>query len=191
MRCPVCDTDNLDAAAECASCGKALRAPEDDAFAEASPLEGLLPTLEAEGDLPVSPEIVRDLERTRIDQDADAPLSWTAGPLLLERTALAADPDAVSSWTGEVELDLGRERDAGPRTPLPPETAVCPWCGAASLDAVCDGCGQRKLRYAVRPEREAARVRAGETVSCPSCFARVPHDDRCSDCGTPFPVQEL
>ncbi|HET9754678.1 MAG TPA: hypothetical protein VFP52_17030, partial [Myxococcales bacterium] len=101
-----------------------------------------------------------------------------------------ADPDAVSSWTGEVELDLGRERDAGPRTPVPAETAVCPWCGAASLDAVCDGCGQRKQRYSAQPAREA-RPEGGDTVSCPSCFARVLPDARCSDCGTPFPLQEL
>jgi hypothetical protein len=191
MRCPVCDTDNLDAAAECVSCGKALRERRDDGLAEAPPLEGLLPTREADRDLAVSAEIVPDLERTTIDQDAAAPLSWTAGPLALERTAVTADPDAVSSWTGGVELDLGRERDAGPRTPAPPETATCPWCGAASLDAVCDGCGQRKARYSAAPEREAARREAGETVSCPSCFARVPYDARCSDCGTPFPLQEL
>ncbi|HET7785020.1 MAG TPA: hypothetical protein VFL36_03540 [Myxococcales bacterium] len=191
MRCPVCDTENPDAQAECGSCGKALRERQDEGLAPAPPLEGLLPTVEADRDLAVSPEIVPDLERTSIDQDADAPLSWTAGPLALERTALAADPDAVSSWTGGVELDPGRERDAEPRTPAPPETAVCPWCGTASLGAVCDGCGQRKLRYSVEPEREAARIDAGGTVSCPSCFARVAADARCSDCGTPFPVQEL
>jgi hypothetical protein len=189
MRCPVCDTDNLDAA-ECVSCGKALRPDVEAAVAEAPVLEGLVPTLESDGDLPISPEIVPDLERTSIDQDAAAPLSWTAGPLALEQTAFAEDPEAVSSWTGEVELDLGREGDGAPRTPAPPETAVCPWCGAVSLDAVCDGCGRRKLRYSAAPERNAVRVQPGETVSCPSCFARVAQDARCSDCGMPFPVQE-
>ena len=191
MRCPVCDADNLDAAAECGSCGKILQARQDDGSAGVPPLEGLVPTLAADADLAVSPEMVPDLERTRIDPDADAPVSWTAGPLALEPTALEADPEAVSSWTGEVELDPGRERDAGPRTPAPPETAVCPWCGVASLGAVCDGCGQRKLRYSVETQREAARWEAGETVSCPSCFARVAQASRCSDCGTPFPLQEL
>jgi|SRR4051794_7667789 hypothetical protein len=191
MRCPVCDTDNLDAAAECASCGKALRAALEDAVPGSPAIEGLLPTQVAEAGLPVAVDAVPDLERTRLQHDAAAPLSWTAGPLALERTAFAEDPQAVSSWTGEVELDLGREGDDAPRTPAPAETAVCPWCGAASLGAVCDGCGRRKLRYSAPPERDVVRRQSGETVSCPSCFARVAQDDRCSDCGTPFPAQEL
>jgi len=28
-------------------------------------------------------------------------------------------------------------------------------------------------------------------VTCPSCFARVAKEIRCSDCGVPFPLQEL
>jgi hypothetical protein len=191
MRCPVCDTDNLDAAAECVSCGKELRHGGEGAVGEAAAIDGLLPTQVAHADLAVVVDPVPGLEATRLDEDASLPVSWTAGPLALERTAVAADANAVSSWTGEVELDLGRERDAGPRTPAPPETAVCPWCGAASLGAVCDGCGQRKLRYSAEPERHAARPESGGTVSCPSCFARVAPDARCSDCGTPFPLQEL
>ncbi|HET9753535.1 MAG TPA: hypothetical protein VFP52_11260 [Myxococcales bacterium] len=190
MRCPVCDTDNLDDAAECASCGKALR-QEGEGGAEVAPIDGLLPTHLAYPDLAVVVDPVPGLEATRLDEDASLPTSWTAGPLELSPTALAADPGAPSSWTGEVDLDPGRELDAGPRTPVPPETAICPWCGAASLGAVCDGCGQRKLRYSAAPEREAAAADAGETVSCPSCFARVAPDARCSDCGTPFPLQEL
>jgi len=191
MCCPVCDTDNLHDAAECASCGKTLRAEGDEVASQAPALEGLLSTHAADAELPVEVEPVPDLTPTRLHADEAAPVSWTAGPLALEHTALAIDPKAVSSWTGEVEVDSGRERDAGPRTPVAPETALCPWCGAASLSAVCDGCGQRKLRYAAAPEQVAARRDAEATVSCPSCFARVAPDPRCSDCGTPFPAQEL
>ncbi len=45
-----------------------------------------------------------------------------------------------------------------------------------------------------RPRRapaEAARSAPGEIVTCPACLARVLKAPRCSDCGLPFPVQEL
>ncbi|HZX97867.1 MAG TPA: hypothetical protein VFE90_25340, partial [Myxococcales bacterium] len=60
------------------------------------------------------------------------------------------------------------------------------------LGAVCDSCGRRKSRYTRAPaSAEARSVVGGETVNCPSCFARVPQGERCSDCGLPFPLQEL
>jgi hypothetical protein len=172
MQCPVCEAENRDDAPECSGCGKMLQAAEEGAPAEAAPIDGL--------------------ESTRLEQDAEAPLQWTAGALELERTALEADPAAPSSWGGEVEIDRGRDEDGEPRTPAPEETATCPWCGFAALGAVCDNCGRRKARFATPPPAEAPRAQGGgETVSCPSCFARVPKAARCSDCGLPFPVQEL
>lgn len=41
------------------------------------------------------------------------------------------------------------------------------------------------------PPQEPGRSPPGETVTCPACFARVLKGARCSDCGLPFPVQEL
>lgn len=171
MHCPVCDTETRDDATECGSCGKVLQPPGDDPFADAPPIEGI--------------------ERTRLEEDAGAQPQWTAGPLELEPTAIQADAAATSSWTGEVEIDRGRDEDADPRTPAPSETATCPFCGVASLEAVCDGCGRRKVYYAAERERAPQLAAGGEAVTCPSCFARVAKDARCSECGLPFPVQEL
>ncbi len=108
MRCPVCDTDNLEAAAECASCGKVLRAAAGDALPESPAIDGLVPTHVAEAELAVAVEAVPDLERTPLDHDPSAPLSWTAGPLALERTAF------VPESAGGLVLD-GRS-GTGPRT---------------------------------------------------------------------------
>jgi len=47
-------------------------------------------------------------------------------------------------------------------------------------------------RVAGAPQVEHGVVAVdGETMTCPSCFARVPQGIRCSDCGMPFPLQEL
>jgi hypothetical protein len=108
----------------------------------------------------------------------------------LEPTQLAPADLAVQTEPLP-DVEHTRLEDPGERTPAPPETAACPWCGTPSLGAVCDSCGRRKLRYLaprVAPERRAA---TGETVSCPSCFARVAKELRCSECGLPFPLQEL
>jgi hypothetical protein len=192
MRCLVCEAENLDDAAECASCGKVLRVAGADLLAgEAPRMDGLESTQLSDVDLAVPSELLPGIERTQV-LDSGAPSQWTGGDLALERTMLEVDPSAVSSWTGVVELDRGREEDAGPRTPVAAESANCPWCGVPSLGAVCDSCGRRKSRYTRPPASADARSAVGgETVSCPSCFARVPQGERCSDCGLPFPLQEL
>ena len=109
----------------------------------------------------------------------------------LEPTQLA--PADLAVQTEPIpDVEHTRLDDFGERTPAPPpETATCPWCGTASLGLVCDSCGRRKSRYLAPPVVEVRRVATGETVSCPSCFARVAKDVRCSDCGVPFPLQEL
>jgi hypothetical protein len=166
MQCPVCDADNLDDAVECAICGWQLAQAPD--LANAPPVDGLEMTRLASTDMDVPSEPIPGLELTPLESDPRAPLQWTPGPL---------------------EVDPGREAPTD-RTPMPDESATCPWCGATSLGALCDACGRRKSRYAARPER---RQQSGppETVTCPACFARVLREIRCSDCGLPFPLQEL
>ena len=140
MRCPVCETENSDDAAECANCGKIL-ASEADLFEDVEPVPGLELTLQppvetetqtlaeleqtqlAPKDLEVPEEHVPDVEYTQLEQDPAAPLNWTAG---------------------NTPLDLGRELDDGQRTPAPQDTGTCPWCGATSTDAVCDADVTRK-----------------------------------------------
>ena len=130
------------------------------------------------------------LEMTKVEEGA-ASTQWTGGPLAaLEPTRHEPAAGATPAWTAELELDPGRAADDAERTPVAPETATCPWCGAISLSAVCDACGRRKARYLQAVPREQAAA-SGETVTCPSCFARVGRDVRCSDCGMPFPLQEL
>ena len=188
MRCPVCETENSDDAAECANCGKIL-ASEADLFEDVEPVPGLELTLQppvetetqtlaeleqtqlAPKDLEVPEEHVPDVEYTQLEQDPAAPLNWTAG---------------------NTPLDLGRELDDGQRTPAPQDTGTCPWCGAASTDAVCDACGRRRSRYTAAAAVVAAVLTGKEdNVMCPACFARVPPGERCTECGTPFPIQEL
>ena len=108
----------------------------------------------------------------------------------LEPTQLAPDDLAVQIEP-LADVEHTRLDDFAERTPAPPETATCPWCGTASLGAVCDSCGQRKLRYVTPAVTEERRASTGEIVTCPSCLARVAKDVRCSDCGVPFPLQEL
>src|SRR6202022_4756307 len=88
------------------------------------------------------------------------------------------------------EAGGGGEKKRGGPTPVAAQSATCPWCGEASLGAICDACGRRKSRYAA-PAREREAVASGETVTCPACFARVSREVRCSDCGMPFPLQEI
>jgi len=166
-------------------------ASQGAAEGEVGPLDGLELTQVAAPDLSVQVAALPGLEGTQLE-DAGTPPQWTAGPLPLERTQHEAAAGATPVWTAEMELDLGREADSGERTPMPPETATCPFCGAIALGAVCDVCGRRKSRYLEPAAREqAVAVDGDETVTCPSCFARVPQGVRCSDCGVPFPLQEL
>jgi len=192
MRCPVCEAENPDDVLECGGCGRAL-APGADADVEVSALDGLELTRVESADLPTDVDAVPGLEGTQLEADAASPPQWTAGPLELEPTLHEAAAGATPAWTTDLELDSGREPDSGERTPMQPETATCPWCGAVSLAAVCDACGRRKSRYLEPRQREqvVVSVADGETVTCPSCFARVAMGIRCSDCGVPFPLQEL
>ena len=190
MRCPVCDSDNLDDSAECVSCGKAFPSRAEDGRAAAA-LEELEMTQVAPPEAPVRVEPLAGLEHTRLPADRAAQSQWTAEAVPLERTQHEVDAEAQGAWEGEIEVDPGREPDSGERTPLPAETAICPWCGAASLAAICDGCGRRKARFAGPPPGQRQRASEEGTVTCPACFARVAREVRCSDCGTPFPLQEL
>jgi len=160
--------------------------------AEVAALDGLELTQVASSEVSVEVDALPGLEGTQFEADAASPSQWTAGPLPLERTQHEAAAGATPAWTADLELDLGREPDSGERTPMQPETATCPWCGAVSLAAVCDACGRQKSRYLEPVQREeAVAVADGETMTCPSCFARVAQGIRCSDCGVPFPLQEL
>jgi hypothetical protein len=108
----------------------------------------------------------------------------------LEPTQLAPDDLAVPIESMP-DVEHTRLDDFAERTPAPPETATCSWCGTPSLGAVCDSCGRRKSRYVAPAVKEERRAATGEIVTCPSCFARVAREVRCSDCGVPFPLQEL
>lgn len=183
--CAVCETDNPADVSECVECGRTLAAAGSDDGAvgalagiertladpvavETSAIAGLEPTALAGRDVAVEDQRVAALEPTQLD----------------------ADPAARSNWTTAVELDSGREMDLEPRTPAPAESAACPYCGTASLGAVCDGCGRRKARFA-GPRALAGIAASGETRLCPACFARVPASARCEECGVPFPLAEL
>jgi hypothetical protein len=188
MQCPICATDNLEDAVECIGCGSAI-APESAAAEHAGPVEGLETTQLASRDLLVDVEALPGVERTELDADPGAAPEWTAGELTLERTEHEAAGVTAAS-NADVEIDLGREPESGERTPVPPETATCPWCGAVALGAMCDACGRRKSRYTAASARREATL-PGETVTCPACFARVVREVRCGQCGMPFPLQEL
>jgi len=115
----------------------------------------------------------------------------TVAPLEGLESTQVASPDLAVQVDVLPDLETGRETDFGERTPVPPETAACPWCGTPSLGAVCDACGRRKSRFVAPVVAEERRADTGETVTCPSCFARVPKEARCSDCGVPFALQEV
>jgi hypothetical protein len=155
-----------------------------------TPIEGLEATQLASPDLAVHVEPLAGLEQTRVEETSDGPPQWTAGPLPLERTqhdAVSGNDDPV----GVLEVDRGRENDAADRTPMPSESATCPWCGTPSLGAICDSCGRRKARYLAPAGPEGPGAAPDAMVNCPACFARVAKGARCSDCGMPFPLQEL
>jgi ssDNA-binding Zn-finger/Zn-ribbon topoisomerase 1 len=188
MQCPVCDADNLEDAVECAGCGRMFESRRG-AGEEGGPLEGLETTHFAPADL-ARPESLPGVEWTQIEAVPQATSEWTAGEIAIESTRYEAPAGATAASTPGAEIDRGREPTSRERTPVAAESANCPWCGEASLGAICDACGRRKSRYAgPAPAREAAV--SGETVTCPSCFARVSREVRCSDCGMPFPLQEL
>jgi hypothetical protein len=188
MQCPVCEADNLDDAVECSGCGR-MFASGPGAGEGGGQLEGL-ETTQFAPTAAARPEPLPGVERTQLEADPQATSEWTAGELALESTRYEAAAGATAAWTPGAEIDRGRESKKGERTPVAPESANCPWCGEASLGAICDACGRRKSRYAA-PATQREAVASGETVTCPACFARVSREVRCSDCGMPFPLQEL
>ena len=191
MRCPVCETENRDDDATCATCGKALFV-EADVVADVALIEGLEETIRDPLESAIGPvQVIPEVEFTPIARK-DLVVAVEIMPDV-ERTPIEADPDAISNWSAAgVELDLGREPDDGVRTPAP-QDAVCSWCGALSDGAVCDSCGRRKTRYlhpaAAAPE--AAVDPNAEKIHCPACLSRVMPGPRCSECGLPFPITEI
>jgi hypothetical protein len=192
MRCPVCETENRAGAADCATCGKAFFA-QSIRVPDAPLIEGLEETIRDPTESATGPvQMIPDVELTEVARK-DL-VVWVDDMPDVERTPIEADPDEASRWTtGPVDLDPGRELDDGVRTPAPQDAKICPWCGTASDDVVCDGCGRRKTRYAQAaadgPEEfAAANV---EKVHCPACLSRVLPGLRCSECGLPFPLTEI
>ena len=184
--CPVCDSDNPQTAVECASCGRVLRKPtEVPGFAP--PVEGLEETLHAPVDAAVQ-------ELQALEQPAVAPRSLRVPEerLAVEGTA-HEDEGEWTNWTpGPLDLETGRDEDAGPRTAAPVDSGVCPWCGAASSSAVCDSCGRHRARYFVSPlPPPDAEAPQPEAVLCPACFARVVAAARCAECGVPLPLRSI
>ncbi len=188
MRCPVCETENQ--AAQCVTCGKALdgRPMADD---DITPIEGLEATQLAPVDLAVHVDPLPGVEHTQLAPQMDVAQHWTAGPIALERTEHEPVADAPAGGGAGMDLDLGREPEDGERIAAPTETAICPFCGTPSLDAICDACGRRKFRFAAAADEAVPVSASGDIRVCPSCFARVPKEVRCSDCGMPFPLTEL
>jgi len=184
MRCPLCETENADDLAECASCGKQLHT-DAELLDDVMPIEGLEETLcdpwETESALA---ETLPDLEQTQVAR-RDLRIQEERVPGV-ERTQLESDESVPSFWSaGSVELELGREQDLDPRTEKPQDTGTCPWCGAAAAGAVCDSCGRRRARYTEAPAAAAAR-QSDDTILCPACFTRVADGPRCVECGVPF-----
>ena len=134
----------------------------------------------------VSDQQLEDLE----DPNKPVDLSLSSTPNVTTLRKICEGAKAQGARGGEIEVDRGREPDSGERTPVPTETATCPWCGTASPGAICDTCGRRKARFA-EPPPEERRASVEGTITCPACFARVAREVRCSDCGMPFPLQEL
>jgi hypothetical protein len=192
LACPVCDTQNRDAAVECATCGHAFRAAI--AVGDVARLDGLEETLRDPEESAVDPvPRIAELESTQLARrDIKVESQFVPG---VEPTRIEIDPNAASAWTGGVELDLGRELDDGVRTLAPEDTGSCPWCSAPSQGAAfCDNCGRRRARY-LQPPAAAAAPAAGareeDNIMCPACFARVQPGPRCVECGVPFPFAEL
>lgn len=150
----------------------------------APPIEGLEPTLQDEAQVDV--ELVPGLEQTQV---ASPGLRVAAAePLVVERTPHESN-GAPSNWVaGQLEIERGRESGSGDRTPAPSDSTRCQWCGSISAGAVCDTCGRARALYSA--PKDGAAARAGETILCPACLARVPAEVRCVECGVPLPLRD-
>jgi hypothetical protein len=191
MRCPLCETENPEDVAECATCGRQLHT-DAQVLEEVMPIPGLEETIRDPMESVVGAiEIMPELERTMIARrDLRVQEEHVPG---VEGTMLVEDPTVPTNWTpGDVELDLGREVDLDPRTAVPEDGGPCVWCGAESDGgAVCDTCGRRRSRYSGPPPVAAqTQSKTDETVLCPACFSRVAIAPRCEECGVRFAVAE-
>jgi hypothetical protein len=189
VKCPICETENPDETLECVQCGKIL-ATEADLLEDIPPIAGLEQTIHDPMESATGPiAAIPELEQTMVARrDLQVAADVLPG---VERTKVEEDPEAPIHWIGGVDLDLGREKDDGVRTPAPQDTGLCPWCNAPATGAVCDNCGRRKSRYSAPPVQQQHATAAGEAVLCPACFARVAPGPRCVECGVPFPLPEV
>src|SRR5256712_13845489 len=116
MRCPVCDSDNLDDSAECVSRGKAFPSRAEDGRAAAA-LEELEMTQVAPPEAPARVEPLAGLEHTRLPADRAAPSQWTAAATPPGRPPPQVDAAAPSAWAGATEDRPGRTPGSGAATP--------------------------------------------------------------------------
>lgn len=183
--CPICETANDDAAAECDRCGKQL-VTDAQVIENIQPIEGLEETSVLE-DTRFTPDVDR-LEE--VEDTLQAPVE------IVELERVAIEP-TMQADAGEVPVDpaprdyeSGRDQDDEPRTAAP-STEQCPWpeCGEISPSPICPRCGRRKGRYSVPVQAAKVAVdprRQMPTVFCPACLGRVTWNVRCSECGIPM-----
>src|SRR5256885_423456 len=177
MRCPVCDSDNLDDSAECVSCGKAFPSRAEDGRAAAA-LEELEMTQVAPPEAPVRVEPLAGLEHTRLPADRAAQSQWTAEAMPLERTQHEVDAEAQGAWEGYGGGEAGgvcrgggaRRRGGGAappgaRRPLPPRRRRGLLLGAA----------RGRVRQAARgfPDPAALLLAAGAARPAPALGCRA------------------
>jgi hypothetical protein len=190
MRCPVCDAENPDTAAECRLCGKALlleELPEPAVAVEL--LSGLERTSVEAASGPSVALPFPELERTSVSAPG---LKVDIQPIEVQRSeVIAPATGAAPFWdTAPPDLTLDRALDDGVRTPSPAGDGLCAYCGEYSLDALCANCGQRRDRFTSPPpppRASPAGPDGAERLLCPACFARVPPGPRCVECGVSFP----
>jgi rRNA maturation protein Nop10 len=189
MRCPVCEAENPDTAAECRLCGKALLLEElSEPPAAMELMSGLERTSLEVASAPSVAQPFPELERTSVSAPG---LEVDVQPIEIQRSeVVVAATGAAPFWdTAAPDLTLDRALDDGLRTPAPAGDGLCAYCGEYSLDAICANCGQRRDRFTSPPppRASAARSTGHERVLCPACFARVPPGPRCIECGVSFP----
>lgn len=198
--CPVCETACSDDASECANCGKVLML-EGELEVESETVEGLEATILDPLDS-VTGVVVRiaEVEDTQL---ADPKMVVAVEALQVDRSKQEELASAQQFWFGGLEdMESGREQDGIPKTAAPVDTGVCAWCQAPGTGVICDACGRRRLRGRTSAPRAVAgpggpltarqRTEAEEnTVLCPGCLSRVPRTDRCPECKTPLPREEL
>jgi hypothetical protein len=120
-------------------------------------------------------------------------------PLDIEPTRVQSPAGATPVWEGTLPgFDAGRESDDGLRTPATGDVSVCVWCGAQAKGVFCESCGHRRTAAERPAPQDETKPAEADAVLCPACFARrapyrddVRGIDRCGECGTPLPPQDL